>query len=122
MNDRSLLDVFFDHLEQGDVASAVECLAPNGQIWHCYDRIAHNRDSAARDLAAFVANCPTRRFTEVRSQPTDNGFVRQHVMTIGPADGPGRSFEICAVAIVEDGRIARIDEYLDRASSIETAA
>ena len=117
----SALDLVFDHLAAGNIPAALEWLGPAVQIWHCFDRIAHDRESAAREWTAFVANFPERTFTDVRSQTTTNGFVRQHVMNVLTASGQRLSWEVCVVVVMEGDRIQRIDEYLDRASSFSPA-
>ncbi|RYE40745.1 MAG: nuclear transport factor 2 family protein [Hyphomicrobiales bacterium] len=112
-----VVDTLFDHLGTGDVRAARELLSPDAQVWHCFDRVAHDRQSACRGFEAFIATFPERRFTDVRSHAIDDRFVRQHVMTVLTAGGERLSWDVCVVGIIEGGLIIRLDEYLDRASS-----
>ncbi|MBV1687851.1 nuclear transport factor 2 family protein [Novosphingobium sp. G106] len=117
MSDINPLDRVFEHLAAGEIAAALEWLAPDAQIWHNFDRIAHDREGSEREWKAFVANFPERTFTDVRSQATTNGFVRQHVMTVRTAGGKQLSWEVCVVVVMDGGQIRRLDEYIDRAAS-----
>lgn len=117
MSDRNPLDLVFDNLAAGDVAAALEGLAADGQVWHSFDRIAYDREGTAREWAAFVEAFPERAFTRIRRQPTPQGFIQQHVMTVRTAGGQRMSWEVCVVVAVEGNRIRRLEEYLDRAGS-----
>ncbi|HEX7781909.1 MAG TPA: nuclear transport factor 2 family protein [Sphingobium sp.] len=119
MNDENVLDIVFDHLAAGDVAAALERLSPNALIWHCFDRIAYDREGSAREWNAFVANFPERAFSDIRSQATDTGFMRQHIMTVSTQSGKRLSWEVCVVVVMEGKLIKRLDEYIDRASSFD---
>jgi ketosteroid isomerase-like protein len=122
MDGKTALDVVFDHLAAGDVPAALDRLSPDAQVWHCFDRIAHGRDGAAREWTAFVENFPERTFTDVRSQATANGFLRQHVMTVRTAAGQRLSWEVCIVVVTDGDYIQRLDEYLDRAGNFSPTA
>jgi ketosteroid isomerase-like protein len=56
------------------------------------------------------------RYEDVRVQPTPTGFVQQHVLACRSASGVPVRAHACLVATVEDGRIRRLDEYLDAAA------
>ena len=53
------------------------------------------------------------RYEDVRLQPTPTGFVQQHVLACRAAGGEQVRAHACLVAVVEEGRIRRLDEYLD---------
>lgn len=56
------------------------------------------------------------RYEDVRVQPTPTGFVQQHVLACTSQSGVPVRAHACLVATVEDGRIRRLDEYLDAAA------
>lgn len=122
MDTKNPLDIVFDHLADGNVPAALEYMSPDARIWHCFDRIAHDREGTAREWASFVGSFPERTFTDIRSQPTANGFIRQHVMTVRTTRGQRFSWEVCVVVVMDGDRIGRLDEYLDRAGSFSPAA
>ncbi len=65
----------------------------------------------------MASNLRDLRYEEVRRQPTPSGFVQQHVLR---ATLPGGgAFELPACIVIDldgDGRITRLDEYLDSAA------
>lgn len=111
----AIVDRLFDALAEGDLAAARECFALEAVIWHGFDRIAHDLDGVAEDWRQLVANFPSRSFVDIRRQATATGFVQQHVMHVTTRDGRRMAWPICIVVRIEDGRIARLDEYIDRA-------
>ena len=117
MGGKNAVDLVFDNLAIGDVAAAVDLLSADAHVWHCFDRIAHDRAACAREWGAFVDGFPERRFTDVRSRESADGYVRQHVMTVRTASGARLSWHVCVVVVMEGDRIKRLDEYLDRAAS-----
>lgn len=122
VSDAGPLGKLFDSLAGGDLAAALDCLAADGQVWHCFDRIAHDRAGSAQEWANFIAAFPERSFSDVRTSRTANGYVRQHVMTVRTSEGKRLSWEVCVVAVTEGDRIRRLDEYLDRGGSFSPAA
>ncbi|MEO6317809.1 MAG: nuclear transport factor 2 family protein [Acidimicrobiales bacterium] len=105
----------FAAVEAGDVGAVRDLYADDAVVWHNSDGVAQTRDENLRTLSWVVEHLTDRRYEEVTCQPTPGGFVQQHVLR---ATGPtGRPVEVpaCLVAAVVDGKITRIDEYLDSA-------
>ena len=53
------------------------------------------------------------RYEDVRRQATADGFVQQHVLRGTMGNGAAVEIPACIVVTIRDGRIARLDEYLD---------
>ena len=68
------------------------------------------------DHGQFIANVPKRVYANRRFFPVDGGFVQQHDTKLHFADGRVLVLPVCIVFKVVDGKIARLDEYLDRAT------
>lgn len=110
-----VIDRMFDALARGDCAAALACFTPGGQVWHGFDGIAHDRAAILEQWQALVDNSVARVVADVRRQATPDGFVQQHVMAVTGASGETRAWPICIVVRIEQGLIARLDEYIDRA-------
>jgi ketosteroid isomerase-like protein len=116
------LDRMFDALSRGDLEGAADTLAPDGTVWHGFDRIVHDRASIMRDWEGFVSAFPERSFVDVRRQATEQGCVQQHLMVGRLQDGSRKAWPVCVVVRMnEDGRIARLDEYIDRTGAFPLA-
>jgi ketosteroid isomerase-like protein len=109
-------DRLFSAIERGDVAAIRDIYAPTAKIWHNNDGLTQTVDANLAVLGWVVANILELAYTEVRRNPTPTGFVQQHVMR-GRLKSSGKEFRLpaCIICEVEDGRITRLDEYLDSA-------
>ncbi|WP_216911072.1 nuclear transport factor 2 family protein [Nocardia noduli] len=113
--DGTVIDELFTALEKGDVDAAIACLTEDATVWHAFDRVAHDTHSIREDWGQLIAGSSTRRVTDVRRSATTEGFVQQHLMTIHTRTGAQLAWPVCIVVQVRDGRVARLDEYIDRA-------
>jgi ketosteroid isomerase-like protein len=106
---------FFDSVEGGDIQAVIDCYVADPRIWH-------NTDGKEMTLAELVAalrglgdHYPERRFKDRRVHVFGGGFVQQHTFWARHLDGHEIQVAACVVGRVLDGRIARLDEYLDSA-------
>ena len=97
-----------------DLDGFVSALAPGAIVWHNHDRL----EVDALDNMAMVATL-AQLVDDMKSEtlylaPTDEGFVFQYVVR-GTVNSNGKPFEMhnCIVATTADGKITRIDEYVD---------
>lgn len=119
MTEMNVIDRMFAGLAAGDVTAACACFTPDAVIWHGFDRIAQTPDEAAKDWSAMIAHFPERAAVDVRRQVTPTGFVQQHLWVSRTGEGKRIAWPICIVVRVEDGLIARLDEYIDRAGRFD---
>lgn len=117
MTETNLLERMFGALTCGDMATAKACYTSDAVIWHSFDRVPQSLTEAAADWEKMITHFPVLEISSIRRQPTPTGFVQQHVWTAQTADGTRKSWDICVVAAVDGGLIARLEEYLDRAGS-----
>jgi ketosteroid isomerase-like protein len=105
----------FRAIGSGDLDAVREIYSPTIKVWHNFDRVEQSLEENLRILEWVVKNVAGLRYEEVRRERTESGFLQQHVLR-GTAPG-GRALEVraCVVCRVEDGRITRLDEYLDSA-------
>jgi len=113
-------DRLFKAIERGEVNAIRDIYAPHTKIWHNFDNLTQSVDENLAVLKGVVANVEEISYTEIRRQPTPSGFIQQHVLR-GKVKASGKEIAIpaCIVCKVENGRITRLDEYLD---SAQTAA
>lgn len=110
-----LAERLFTAVERGDVEALREIYAPDAPIWHNTDQRVQTVEENLRTIRWIAANVKGFRYEEIRRTVTETGFVEQH-LTRGTGPG-GAEFNIpaCIVCTVVDGRITRLDEYLDSA-------
>ena len=119
---RTLANRFFDSVVTGDLAAIQDSYAPNAVIWHNTDKIEQSREDNLRTLRFVVGMLRERSYDQRRLEVFPGGFVQQHVLNAVRQDGKKVSLEACIVARVENGKITRLDEYLDRAATAALTA
>jgi ketosteroid isomerase-like protein len=103
---------FFAAIEAGDVERIKAIYAPDAVIWHNNDQKEQTVDENMRVLNWVVRNLKNRRYRVTRRVAIPGGFLQQHVLEAETANGPF-SMPACIIVEVKDGRISRLDEYLD---------
>ena len=107
---------FFRTVEAGDVEAIRGIYAPDARIWHNHDRLEQTVDENLRVLGWVAKNLKNRQYRVQRRVAIPGGFMQQHVLEAETAGGPF-SMPACIVCEVRDGRITRLEEYLDSAQA-----
>ena len=106
---------FFAAIGKGDLDAVRAIYAPDAVIWHNNDGVEQNVAQNLAVLAWVVKNVSGLRYEDVRRFPTPSGFVQQHVLRGAAPSGVAIEIPACIVCAVANGRITRLDEYLDSA-------
>ncbi|HLK24213.1 MAG TPA: nuclear transport factor 2 family protein [Caulobacteraceae bacterium] len=113
----ALADRFVSAVESGDIAAVQAIYAPEARIWHNFDRVEQTVEQNLRVLGWLARTLPHRRYRVIRREALRDGFFQQHVLEATLPDGTAWSMPACLVVTVKDGRISRLDEYLDSAQA-----
>lgn len=116
---RRLVQRFFDAVAQGDYATVANTYAPDVVIWHNFDNLAQSRDENLAMLSTMPQRLSDIRYDERRVEVFDGGFVQQHVLRATRKDGVRVAMPAIIICRVADGKISRLDEYLDSAHIAE---
>ena len=107
---------FFDAIEAGDIDGVARLYAPEAEIWHNTDELTQSLSANLRTLTWISTNLKDVAYTQIRRSATDDGFVQQHVLVATNRAGERIDVPACIVTTIVDGRITRLDEYLDSAA------
>ncbi len=105
----------FAAVAAGDIDTVRELYAPDCTVWLNARGRAQTVEENTRALAWMTRMLRDIRYEDVRCQPTPEGFVQQHVLRGTTASGAPFEVPACMVGRVEDGKITRLEEYLDSA-------
>ncbi len=119
MNANDVAEKLFAAIEAGDTETVRSLYAPDMTVWHNDDGLTQSADDNLRVMGWMAKHLPGVRYTEVRRAITGAGFVQQHVLVATNRAGRTVAMPACIVAEVVDGRITRVDEYLDSAHVAE---
>ena len=108
---------FMAAIETGDTPTVRDCYAPDARIWHNNDNAEQTVEQNLKVLAWFARKLPERRYRIVRREALKNGFLQQHVLEATLPDGTAWKMSACVIVRMENGKIVRLDEYLDSAEA-----
>lgn len=104
----------FAAASRGNDAEAYTALcAPGAVTWHNFDDLEVPTDHTVKTLAWLHRTVSGLTWTDVALAPTPTGFVSQTVMTGTAPGGELRVHSCIVVTLDDDGRVTRVEEYLD---------
>lgn len=112
---RAFAKRFFDAIEQGDVDTVRDSYTPDVEIWHNFDDLVQTREQNVETLKGMVGRISERVYDNRRLDVFPGGFVQQHVLRGTRKDGQRVSLPAALIVRLRDGKIARLDEYIDSA-------
>lgn len=119
----ALADRLLEAIEAGDIDAVASCYADDAVIWHNTDDRTQDVARNAKVLEAMDRFVTDRRYTDRRVTAFDGGAVQQHVLR-GTRRSTGEEVALHAcvvIAVDDDGRISRLDEYFDSAEAARFA-
>lgn len=105
----------FAAIAAGDIDAVAALYHPDVVVWHNTDGMEQTAQDNLIILRWVTHNIADLRYEEVRRAETPAGFVQQHVMRGIAPNGTPIEVPACVVCTVENGKITRLDEYLDAA-------
>lgn len=100
----------------GDVDGVGALYHEDAVVWRNFDGRELAKKQVLKVIGILAQNVEGLRYEELRLSATPSGFVQQHVMRGKAPSGAELNVPACLVAQIEDGRIRRLDEYLDSAA------
>jgi ketosteroid isomerase-like protein len=111
------LDEFFAAAEIGDFERAGAVVTDDAVLWQNADGIERRFAEALPRLGRMYAKLGPWRYGDVRRVVGDDAICEQHTVTFSRLGGPDVTADVCVVIrFGEDGRITRLEEYLDSAA------
>jgi ketosteroid isomerase-like protein len=109
----STVDQFVDALSAGDAARLDALFTDDAVIWHNYDQMGQRAKDSLAALAALAALQP--RYEIVGRDVVDGACIQRHVVHVTLPGGQSASIPAIQRISLADGRIRRIEEYMDSA-------
>ena len=97
----------------GDVDGVAALYHDDARIWRNFDGRELGKDQMLKVIRFLATEVRGLDYQDVRLHVVPTGFVQQHVLVGTSAKGVAVRAPACLVAEVVDGRIRRLDEYLD---------
>lgn len=108
----------FEAIERKAPQAVAALYADDVQVWHNFSNSCQTKAENIQVLTALCANVREIHYDVVERLLLDDGRVLQrHVLRAGVGRGEEILIPACIFVTVREGRIARIDEYLDTAQA-----
>ena len=107
-----LADRLLGAITSGDTEGVRAVYAPDAEIWHNFDQRNQTVDENVASMDDLHRRASGLAYTEIRRFLAPDGFVQQHVL-VGEARGGPLHMPAMIRFWVADGRITRLEEYLD---------
>lgn len=91
--------------------------APGAVTWHNFDGVEVTTEQTVRTIDRLHRIVSGLAWHDVALLPTPTGWVSQTIMTGDAPGGPLRVHSCVVVTLDDNGRITRVDEYLDAAQT-----
>lgn len=92
-----------------------EVYSPDVVIWHNFDQIEQRLEDNMKVMAWMAKTLTTMSYDEIQVHVTPSGYVQQHVLRGTTKSGVAIEVPACLIVSISDGKISRLDEYLDTA-------
>jgi ketosteroid isomerase-like protein len=110
---RALCHRFFDAYESRDLQALDEIYAPECIIWHNVFGRDTTRDENLSKLPEGYLRQRRRTYNDRQVNVFEGGFVIQYTLNGAQHSGHQGALWICIVGLCRDGKLTRIDEYMD---------
>jgi ketosteroid isomerase-like protein len=110
---RELCHSFLDAVETNDLERVAELYAPDLRFWVNLTGTESTREQSLETLDKGHALHRRRTYDDRTIDTFATGFLVRYSVNIVTHSGKRASLFACIVAQCKDGRITRIDEYLD---------
>lgn len=108
-----ILSSFFDAIERGDLDTIASLYAEDLQVWHSNDGLTQGKADNLKTLRQLT-RIAARRYEILERIVAGDTVAQRHRLHLTSPDGARTwSGDAAIFFTLKDGRIARIDEYID---------
>jgi ketosteroid isomerase-like protein len=97
----------------GDIEALRQIYAEDARIWHNFDNVGQTVDENLKVIGWMEHVLPGRKYDVLRRVVIPGGYLQQHVLSGTTRKGASISIHACLVVMVKNGRISRLEGYLD---------
>lgn len=108
----------FENIETGNAAGVDAIYAEDIQVWHNFSNATQSKAQNLRTLEGLIASVATIHYAVKELRVLDSERVLQrHDLQCTTRGGESFTIPACIFITLRDGKIVRIDEYLDSAQA-----
>lgn len=108
----------FQQIEAGNPEGVAALYAEDVEVWHNFSNAVQSKAENLRTLEGLIKSVAEIRYEIVERLALDGGrMMQRHNLRCRTREGKEFVIPACIFVTVRDGKIARIDEYLDTAQA-----
>lgn len=107
----------FEQIEAKRVEGVAALYADDILVWHNFTNTTQSKAENLQTLGGLTKNVVQIRYDVTERILLGDRVMQRHVLRCRVANGEEVAIPACIFVAVRDGRITRIDEYLDTAQS-----
>lgn len=107
----------FTNIEAGRVGAVAALYHDDVEVWHNFDNAVQTKQENLRVLEGLTQIARKLRYEVLERHTVGDRFIQRHNLHCTTASGAEVMIPACVFITVEDGKIRRIDEYLDTAQT-----
>lgn len=111
------VDYLFKCLEAKQVAEVAALYRDDIEVWHNFSNAAMSKTDNLRILGDMAKSVAQIRYEVVERHDLGAKIVQRHTLRCKIASGAEFAIPACIFITVQDGKIRRIEEYLDSAQA-----
>ena len=108
----ALIDRLITAIQAADTEGVRAIYAPDARIWHNFDEREQTVDENLATLLDLHRRATGLAYTDIQRYSAPGGCIEQHVL-VGQAKGGPLRIPAMIRFWIADGRITRLEEYLD---------
>ncbi len=119
-NSKSALDVaeqFIAALNRADAETVRALYAPQARIWHNFDDKLQTVEENIKSMHWMHSRLSDLNYDVHYRIAIPGGFLQQHILKGMLSSGKPFTLHACVICKVDDGRITKLEEYLDTAQA-----
>ena len=103
----------FSALESGDIEAVRELYAEDVAVWHNFSNATQNKQQNLETLQGLIAVVETLEYAVLERVDLGDRVLQRHTLKCHLAGGRVFQIPACILVSVRNGKVSRIDEYLD---------
>ena len=118
MDNLSTAAALFAAIESKNPKAVADLYAEDIEVWHNFSNACQSKQENLVVLTGLCENVPEVHYDVIERQELPDGRIMQrHTLRASTGSGEEVLIPACIFVGVRDGRIVRIDEYLDTAQA-----
>lgn len=114
---RALCNRFFDAYQDQVIENVAAAISDDFEVWLApYNKTVQREEWLQTTVPGWARN-RSRKYNDRKIDTFEGGWVARYTLSITEHCGRKSSLQVCVIALCRNGKIYRMDEYIDPSKS-----